>query len=143
MQFREVIRPPLWLVAFIYFMLLSLVIAIWAAFDNHTALYALIAATALTIWISVKAKREISIDDRELRVGRAHIEREYCGEVKVLGAQEMRNLRTRGADPAAFLALTFWISTGVQIEVRDERDRTPYWLISTRRGEEIKRTLYR
>lgn len=129
--------------AFIYFMFLSLVIAIWAAFDNQRALYAFIVATALTLWIALGARREISIDERELRVGRAHIEREFCGEVKVLSPQEMRHLRTRGADPAAFLALTFWVSTGVQIEVRDARDRTPYWLVSTRRGEEIKRTLYR
>jgi len=37
MQFREVIRPPLWLLAFIYFMFLSLVIAFWAALGNQSA----------------------------------------------------------------------------------------------------------
>jgi len=40
---REVIRPPLWLLAFIYFLLLSLVIAIWAAFDNQSAFIAWLA----------------------------------------------------------------------------------------------------
>ncbi len=45
MVFREVIRPPLWVLAFIYFMFLSLVIAIWAALDNRSALISWIAAT--------------------------------------------------------------------------------------------------
>ena len=45
MVFREVIRPPLWVLAFIYFLFLSLVIAIWAALDNRCALISWIAAT--------------------------------------------------------------------------------------------------
>jgi hypothetical protein len=143
MTFREVIRPPLWLLGFIYFLLLSLVIAIWAAFDNQTALLAWIAATIAIIAIAITWRREIVFDGKELRVGKAHIEIGYIKEVILADQVSMRNLRTRDADPAAYLAIAFWIPTGLQIILDDDRDPTPYWLISARKNEELKRTLCR
>jgi len=143
MVFREVIRPPLWVLAFIYFMFLSLVIAIWAALDNRSALISWIAATLGIIAIAIRWRTEITVDDKELRIGGAHIELRYLKEVSVLSAQEMRLMRTRDADPAAFLALAFWIPAGVKIVLNDDRDSVPYWLISVRKSEELTRTLYR
>ena len=143
MVFREVIRPPLWVLAFIYFMFLSLVIAIWAAIDNRSALISWIAATLGIIAIAIRWRTEITVDDKELRIGGAHIELRYLKEVSVLSAQEMRLMRTRDADPAAFLALAFWIPAGVKILLNDDRDSVPYWLISVRKSEELTRTLYR
>ena len=143
MVFREVIRPPLWVLAFIYFLFLSLVIAIWAALDNRSALISWIAATLGIIAIAIRWSTEITVDDKELRIGGAHIELKYLKEVSALSAQEMRLMRTRDADPAAFLALAFWIPAGVKIVLNDDRDSVPYWLISVRKSEELTRTLYR
>jgi hypothetical protein len=141
--FREVIRPPLWLIAFIYFMLFSLVLAIWAAFDNRTAIGAAIAAVVIGALALFKIKGEINCDGQELRVGRAHIGYQFCGEVTVLSRAEFLRARTREVDPAAHLALFFWISEGVKIEITDPRDPTPYWLISTRHGKDIKQALHK
>ena len=143
MLFKEVIRPPLWLLAFIYFLLLSLVIAIWAAFDNQSAFIAWIAASLGVVVIALSARSEITLDENELRIGRAHIEVKYLESVELLTKDGMRLLRTRDADPAAYLAITFWISTGVKITLQDERDSTPYWLVSSRKAEELTRTLYK
>ena len=143
MVFREVIRPPLWVLAFIYFLFLSLVIAIWAALDNRSALISWIAATLAIIVIAIRWRTEITVDGKELRIGGAHIELRYLKEVSALSAQEMRLMRTRDADPAAFLALAFWIPAGVKIVLNDDRDNVPYWLISIRKSEELTRTLYR
>ena len=143
MVFREVIRPPLWVLAFIYFLFLSLVIAIWAALDNRSALISWIAATLGIIAIAIRWRTEITVDDKELRIGGAHIELKYLKEVSALSAQEMRLMRTRDADPAAFLALAFWIPAGVKIVLNDDRDSVPYWLISVRKSEELTRTLYK
>jgi hypothetical protein len=143
MVFREVIRPPLWVLAFIYFLFLSLVIAIWAALDNRSALISWVAATLGIIAIAIRWRTEITVDDKELRIGGAHIELKYLKEVSALSAQEMRLMRTRDADPAAFLALAFWIPAGVKIVLNDDRDSVPYWLISVRKSEELTRTLYR
>ena len=143
MVFREVIRPPLWVLAFIYFMFLSLVIAIWAAIDNRSALISWISATLGIIAIAIRWRTQITVDENELRIGQAHIELKYLKEVSALSSEEMRRMRTRDADPAAFLALAFWIPTGVKILLNDDRDSVPYWLISVRKSEELTSTLYR
>jgi uncharacterized membrane protein YqjE len=62
--FKEVLRPPIWVLAFIYFLLLSLVIAIWAAFDNTAALTAFVVATIAIIYIAFAMPSTISIDNK-------------------------------------------------------------------------------
>ena len=131
----------MWLLGFIYFLMFSLVIAIWAAFDNMTALISWIISTIAIIFIAVKWRRVVTFDGRELRVNQAHIDIRYIKDVIAADKNQMRSLRTRDANPAAFLALTFWIPTGVQVILNDDRDPTPYWLISLRNYEELTRTL--
>lgn len=143
MIFREVVRPPVWVLAFIYFMFLSLVIAIWAALDNRSALLSWILLTLGMVLIVLRWRTTITLDENELRVGRAHIELRYLKNITELSADQMRLMRTRDADPAAFLALAFWIPTGVKVTLDDRRDSVPYWLISSRKAEELTRTLYR
>jgi len=139
--FREVMRPPLWLIAFLYFMLFSLVLAIWAAIDNRAAIISALIAIVVGAAFIFMAKEEITYDGTQLRVGKAHIDSRYCGTVTVLNHREFQRARTREADPAAHLALLFWVSEGVKIEITDSRDSTPYWLISTKRGDDLKRAL--
>ncbi len=137
MIFKEVLRPPIWVLAFIYFLLLSLVIAFWAAFDNRVAFVTFLMATIAIIYIAIAMRSTISIDGQELRIDQAHIEVKYLGGVEKLTSPQLRLLRTRDADPAAFLAIKFWLSTGVKITISDPRDPTPYWLVTSKRGEEI------
>ena len=143
MLFREVIRPPLWLLAFIYFMFLSLVIAFWAALGNFSALLAFIILTIALGFIAVSAKGEVRVIDDELKIGKAHIAVKYIKDVQILDKNQMRLLRTRDADPAAYLAIKFWVATGVKITLDDERDPTPYWLVSCRKSKDFKNTLCR
>ena len=135
--FKEVLRPPIWVLAFIYFLLLSLVIAIWAAFDTTATIGAFTAATIVIIYLAFAMRSTISFDGNELRIDRAHIDIKYLGDAKILDSSAMRLLRTRDADPAAYLAIKFWAPVGVKITVVDPRDPTPYWLITSKRGEEI------
>ena len=141
--FKEVIRPPLWLLGFIYFMFLSLVVAIWAALDNRSALIAWVFSTLAILAIARSARSTIEVTDKELIVGRAHIDLRYISKIEELNTQQMRLLRTRDADPASYLAITFWISTGVKITLQDDRDPTPYWLVSCKKSKELTSTLYR
>jgi uncharacterized membrane protein len=141
MLFKEVIRPPLWLLAFIYFMFLSLVVAVWAALGNFSALITFIALTIALLAIAVTAKSEVRVIEDELVIGKAHIGVKYLGNVEILDKNAMRLVRTRDADPAAFLAIKFWVSTGVKITLQDQRDPTPYWLVSCKKGKELKSTL--
>jgi hypothetical protein len=140
-RFKEVIRPPFWLICFIYFMLFSLVLAIWAAFDNTAAINAFAIAIVLGLVAIYGATSTITVDENELRIKRAHIEKKYFGEISIIDKKEFSFLRTRGADPAAYLATTFWISKGIRMEVSDTRDKTPYWLISTKKAAALKKAL--
>ena len=131
------IRAPFWLLAFIYFLFLSLVIAVWAAIGNQPALITWIVSTALIILIAIKSPLVIEVDAEQLRAGPAHIEVKYLGAATALDGKEMGRLRTRDADPASFLIFRFWRSTGVKVEINDPRDKTPYWLITCKRNAEL------
>ncbi|MSO28360.1 MAG: DUF3093 domain-containing protein [Candidatus Planktophila sp.] len=137
MIFTEVLRPPIWVLAFIYFMFLSLVIAIWAALDTTATIVTFAIATLAIPFIAQSLTSRIRVDQNELRIDKSHIELKYLGKVTVLDSDAMRLLRTRDADPAAFLAIKFWTSKGIKIEVNDPRDSTPYWLITSKRGEKL------
>lgn len=139
--FKEVLRPPIWALAFIYFMFLSLVIAIWAALDETATIGAFALATLAMPLIAKSLTSKILISESELRIDKAHIERKYLGKVTVLDSDAMRLLRTRDANPAAYLAIKFWAAQGVKIEITDPRDPTPYWLITSKRGEELAASL--
>jgi len=132
-----VLRPPIWVLAFIYFMFLSLVIAIWAAFDATATMVAFAISTLAIPFIAKSLTSRILVDQNELRIDKAHIDLKYLGKVTVLDSDAMRLMRTRDADPAAFLAIKFWASKGIKIEVIDPRDATPYWLITSKRGEKL------
>ena len=122
-------------------MFLSLVIAIWAALDETATIAALILATLVMPFIAKSLTSRISISGSELRIDKAHIERKYLGKVTVLDSEAMRLLRTRDADPAAYLAIKFWAAKGVKVEITDPRDPTPYWLITSKRGEDLAASL--
>ena len=135
--FTEVLRPPIWVLAFIYFMFLSLVIAIWAALDTNATMVAFVISTLAIPFIARSLTSRISINGRELRIDKAHIDLKYLGKITVLDSDAMRLLRTRDADPTAFLAIKFWASKGIKIEISDPRDSTPYWLVTSKRGEKL------
>jgi hypothetical protein len=137
MRYREVIRTPLWLLAIIYFFFLSLVISIWAALGNNSAIVSLVVLSLTLITIYLKSGLAIEVDENELRVGPAHLPREYFGNIVALANQQVRMVRTRDADPAAFLAIRFWSPKAIQVFVNDDRDQTPYWLISTSQPEKL------
>ena len=137
MRYREVIRAPLWLLVITYFFMLTLVISIWSALGDNAALIALAAVTTAIAWIYYATALTIEVDDKELRVGTAHIQRSFIGQCVNLDAHAIRQARTRDADPQAFLAIRFWASKGIKIAINDERDTTPYWLISSNHGSEL------
>jgi len=137
MHYREVIRAPLWLLALVYFFMLSLVISIWAALGNNAALITLTVVTAALAWIYISTALIIEVDDKELRVGKAHIQLKFIGECVDLDNAAIRVVRTRDANPNAFLAIRFWAPAGIRAEIKDHNDSTPYWLISSNRGSEL------
>jgi len=137
MEYREVISAPIWLIAFVYFIFLSIVLSIWAALGDTPALVTFIVLTIALTVIYQRTKLVIEIDNEELRVGPARIEKKYIGHCLNLDAPSFKLVRGRNANPAAYLGILFWLPTGITMEVKDSRDSTPYWLITSKRGQEL------
>jgi hypothetical protein len=125
----------------VYFLFLSIVLSIWAALGNTPALITFGLLTIWLIYLYFKTALKIQVDQTHLRVGHAAIEHIYIGEVVVLTSAETKLARTRDADPLAFLAIRFWSSKAVKVQVADPRDKTPYWLITTKKGRELLKAL--
>jgi len=49
--------------------------------------------------------------------------------------------RGRNIDPRSWMALRFWVSTGVKIVIADPQDPTPYWLVSTKKATALAAAL--
>jgi len=141
MTYKEVIRAPLWLIAFVYFLFLSMVLSIWAALGNTPALITFGVLTLWLIYLYFKTALKIEVNQTHLRVGQAWIEHKYIGEVTVLTSAQVKLIRTRDADPLAYLAIRFWSSEAIKLQVSDSRDRTPYWLITTKNGSALQKAL--
>jgi hypothetical protein len=136
-EFSEEVPWPIWLWLFLIFLAASLAIAFWAALGTRWAAISGLIQLLGLIYISQRSQLEIRVDESELRVGRAHIERKFLGEVEQLSADQMRQWRGPLADPAAYMALRFWISTGVKVEINDPQDPRPYWLISSKKAQPL------
>ena len=137
MRYLEVIRAPLWLLAIVYFFMLTLVISVWSALGDNWALTSLAVVTTSLVWIYSASALVIEVDDKELRVGKAHIQLGFIGDCVDLDNTAIRLVRTRDANPNAYLAIRFWSSAGIKVEINDKNDSTPYWLISSNRGAEL------
>lgn len=118
-------------------LVLSIVVAVWGALGNFAALVSLIICSCLAIFFYRFTTLKISVTGEELIVGRARIEKIYLGNVEELDQKSMSYWRGVGINPSAFMALRFWVKGGVKVELKDRRDPTPYWLISSNNPAEL------
>lgn len=79
----------------------------------------------------------IEVTDEWIRAGRAQMERKYLGHVVGHRGPAAREQLGPGFDARSYQVIRGWIDPVVTAEVTDPRDRTPYWLISTRRPEQL------
>ncbi len=79
----------------------------------------------------------VSLEDGILRAGRARVAAQHLGSAVPLDADQTRLLAGRDADARAFLLLRPYLKRAVRVELLDPRDPTPYWLLSTRRPDEL------
>lgn len=140
-EFAERINWPLWLWLFIAMMIASIYLTIWAPFNTLAATVVSLSLATLLVVSSQKSRLEIVVINNWLYVGNAKIESKYIKKVVILDKSAYLKLRGVKADPAAFNATRFWISTGVKVEISDKSDPTPYWLISSRKTKALAAAL--
>ncbi|MDD9207793.1 DUF3093 domain-containing protein [Georgenia sp. 10Sc9-8] len=77
----------------------------------------------------------------ELHAGRARIPVSLLGRTEVLDADGVRRVMGTDADARAWVCHRPWVRTALRTEVVDPRDPTPYWLVSTRRPDQLHAAL--
>jgi hypothetical protein len=79
----------------------------------------------------------VEVAGGRLRAGRAEIELAHTGEAIAFEPAAARVQRGTALDARAFLVIRGWIGPVVRVPVVDEADPTPYWLVSSRRPDEL------
>ena len=95
----------------------------------------LLPASALIVWSM--GRYRVQIRHGELRVRDAHLPLSLVSAVVPLQAGTLRRLVGRHGDPLAFVSIRGWVGPGVQVVLDDPEDPVPYWVISTRRPDEL------
>ncbi|MGV8886225.1 MAG: DUF3093 domain-containing protein [Microbacteriaceae bacterium] len=83
----------------------------------------------------------ILVTDAEFVAGRAHLPMSAVGDAAAFVDAEATLERGQRLDARAWLVLRGWISPVVRVDVSDEQDPTPYWLVSSRHPELIVKAL--
>jgi len=135
-DFRERVLPGVggWAAALGFAVVLG--IALWPASSAIGITVGVVAAVAGLggLWWTSPV---VAVQDGELRAGRAAIPAVLLGQVTTLDAEAMRAELGPRLDARAYVCLRAWARTGVHVALEDPEDPTPYWLVSTRRPQEL------
>jgi hypothetical protein len=100
-----------------------------------------VAALAMGAGLWSYGAARLQVVDGEFRAGRAHIAGHHLGQVTALDAEAARRLAGPDADARAYLLLRPYLKRAVRVDVVDQADPTPYWLVGTRRPDRLARAL--
>lgn len=93
------------------------------------------------IWMLIASSPVIEVTDGELRAGRARIQRRFLGTASGYEGSEATLQRGQRLDARAWLLIRGWVKPVVRVDVIDPEDPAPYWLLSTRRPDQLARVL--
>lgn len=92
----------------------------------------------LTVVLIVRmGSTKVEVSGGELRAGDAHIPLDLLGEAEIIPPEDRRKAMGPHLDPAAYVVHRGWVKPLVRVRVTDPDDPTPYWMISTRRPDEL------
>lgn len=80
---------------------------------------------------------QIRVEADRLWVGAANIEWTYVAGARALDQVATRRRRGPDCDARAYLVLRPYLNRAVEITICDEKDPTPYWLVSSRASERL------
>ena len=135
--YKERVLPSLAFFLALLFLPLA-TIAVILPFSNVLAIICGILSYILATVIIWRLAPLISINQDSLRVGKALIEVNYLGAVSVVESQQAFVERGRNLNPKAYTRFQIGVNQLVKIDIQDEADPTPYWLVSTRNPELVK-----
>jgi hypothetical protein len=140
MSYRERLWPAPWIflasaLVIPASLLVFLPISIPAGIAVAILLYAAIVAVLLITTPLVE------VSGGELRAGRARLPLTVVANASAAHGADAVRERGTGLHAHAWLLIRGWIPDVVRVELDDPDDPTPYWLISSRRAEELARAV--
>lgn len=85
----------------------------------------------------IAASPVIEVTDTDLVAGRARIDLAHVGEARAYREPEATLQRGQKLDARAWMVIRGWVSDVVTVDITDENDPAPYWIVSTRRPDEL------
>jgi len=139
-HYRERLWPAPWL-----YVATALVIPasllVFLPIDLTAGIVVAIVLYAGCVVLLLAASPRIEVTDDEFIAGRARVPRSLLGTASGFAGDEARAERGPRLDARAWLLIRGWVDPVVKVELRDRDDPTPYWLVSTRRPDELVRAL--
>lgn len=141
-EFEETLRVPLrWWVQATMFLA-----SVWLAFIVALPAPVAWAATGFLMLLVVGlflgyGAARLRLADGVFHAGQARIPVSFLSAPTPLDAEATRRLAGVDANARAYLLLRPYLPRAVRVDVRDPDDPTPYWLVSTRRPEELSTAL--
>ena len=136
-RFRERLIPgPGTLIA-----ILLLLPAIWLVLLPLSPEVGLIGAIVITIAVEVLmivVAPVVAVADGVLTAGSARIPVSLTGAMEAYRKTDATQARGPGLDARAFRLFRGWVDPVLRIDLTDPDDPTPYWLVSTRRPDELR-----
>jgi len=143
MLYRERLTVPLlwWLLA------VGFAVSMLAAFGFYLGVWwgvgTAVASLAVAAAVFACSAVLIIVEPTGLRVGRAVIEHDYLAGCRSLDADQTMRRGGTEADARAHLVLRPYVRTAVELTLDDPADPVPYWLVSTRRPDQLAEAVER
>lgn len=111
--------------------------------DFGVGIIAAIALYAAAVAFLLLTTATVRVTDMQLIAGRASLPLEHVGTAIALRGQDAFIARGQQLDARAFTLLRGFVKDVVRVENTDPQDPAPYWVISTRRPEQLAAVLNR
>jgi hypothetical protein len=139
-RYRERLWPAPWL-----FVATALVIPasllVFTPIELRVGVVVGIVLYAGIVGLLLAGSPRIEVTEDELLAGRARIPRRLLGTAEAARGEDAFAERGVRADARAWMLVRGWVDPVVRVPVDDPEDPAPYWLLSTRRPEELAAAL--
>jgi len=142
LSYRERLSPSLWVLCAAA-VSAPMVALVFVPLDSTVALVAGVVVAVALLSALVALSPSVSVDDGELRVGRAHIPVDLLGDPTAATGDEARQIRGPGLPRTAWHLLRPGIDGLVRVPVLDPDDPVSEWVFSTRTPDRVVAALRR
>jgi len=138
--YRERLLPPV-TVFLAAALLLPATLLVFLPLDVVVGAVVAVLLYAVVVVALVVTSPVLLVDGEAFHAGRARLFPDEVGEVTAHRGADATTQRGPGLDARAWTLFRGWVSPVVRVALTDEADPAPYWLVSTRRPEELASAL--